>query len=93
MFLHVGLSVAKTMVPGVAAVETAIVGAQKGGDRRAAVLDLVKGGLITSEALSGAATLLDDPDFIDGVDLELQGAVKIMNAIKRHHAAAPAALT
>lgn len=81
-FLTVGLTIAKTMIPGVAGMEEAIVGLKRGGDRHAAVVALVKNGLLVGEALTDQA-LLADQEFLDGIDLQIRGTAKIMNALKR----------
>lgn len=86
-FLTVGLAIAKTMVPGVAGVEAAITAAKSGSDKHHVVKELVKNGLIASEALGGFDW--DDAEFNEGVDLCIQGQVKILNAVKRHQPAAP----
>ena len=83
-FLKVGLAVAKTMVPGVAGIESAIIAAKSGSDKHAFVKDLVKNGLVAGEALGGFDW--NDAEFNEGVDLCIQGQVKILNAVKRHTA-------
>lgn len=83
-FLQIGLGIAKTMVPGVAGVEAAITAVKSGKAKHEAVKELVKNGLIAGEAVGGFDW--NDQEFNDGVDLCIQGQVKILNAVKRHTA-------
>lgn len=85
-FLKIGLEVAKITVPGVAGVEEGVKALTSGADKGEAVLQLIKSGLLAGGTVASQEDILDlieDPEFITGLEQVRDGQVKIMKAIKR----------
>ena len=84
---QIGLHVARTIIPGVGAMETAIQGVKRGPDKKEAVLELVKSSLLTATMVAPDEIdrLLLHPDFLIGLSLQIEGTAKIMNALKAVH--------
>ena len=81
--LRVGMETLKIAVPGVATMEDAIQGLKKGEERAQRVEDLVTTGLQVAGTVTNQG-LLSDPEFAEGIKLQVRGTAMIMNALKRH---------
>lgn len=82
-FLLIGKAIGENMVPSIALVENAIISMKSGGDKKAAVIDIIKGSVQTLETVLDKQ-IVDDPLFIQGIGKVNDGYVDVMNAIKQH---------
>jgi hypothetical protein len=80
-FLLVGKAIGEQMLPGIAGVETAIKAVKAGGDKKAAVVEIVKSSMEVTESLLDK-DLVNDPMFSEAIDEINDGYVKLLNAIK-----------
>lgn len=81
-FLQVGLEIAKVSVPAISAVEIAVKKAKSGGDKKEAVIDIIKASPNIAEALS-QQEILDEDLFARGIGKVNDGYTDIMNSLKK----------
>ena len=79
-FLKVGLEVAKAAIPAIATVEVAVRKAKSGGDKKTAVVEIVKVSPMIAELLANKE-IVDEKLFAEGVAQVNDGYVKIMNSL------------
>jgi len=83
MFLKIGVGVGSILFPQVAAIEAAGKLFKSGGDKRDAVLSVVKEALSLSEDVLNK-DLVNDEQFNMGLRMMNDGSVLIMKAVERH---------
>ena len=84
LFLKIGLALAKAVVPGVAQVQEVL---EDNVLKHRTVEGLAVAALEVGDLLTSDGSLLSDPDFKEGVRLQITGARLIQKAVERHHTA------
>lgn len=82
-FLKIGLEIAKSLVPAIAAVEEAVKKLKEGKNKKEAVLEIIKNSPAIVEFLADKE-IVDEELFARGIGKVNDGYVDIMNAIKPH---------
>lgn len=82
-FLTVGLKIAEIQVPAIATVEQAVKSVKAGGDKKDAVLEIVKNAPALIEA-GLDKDIINDTLFQQGIGEINDGYVKVMKAIQNH---------
>lgn len=81
-FLKIALGIGETFVPAIATVEHAVTAIKSGGDKKAAVLEIVKASPAIAEAIS-QKDIVNNALFEQGISKVNDGYVDIMNSLKK----------
>ena len=80
-FLKIGLEIAKSAVPAIAAIEMAVKKLKAGKDKKDAIMEIIKNSPAIAEFLIDKE-VVDEELFARGISKVNDGYVDIMNAIK-----------
>ena len=81
-FLKVGLEIAKSQVPAIAAVETAVKDLKQGKNKKKAVVEITKASPVIAELIANKE-IVDEELFARGIDKLNDGYVDILNSLRK----------